>query len=320
MTSWSPEFFQTIMGPFVNNTGWFGSIYDFALPLYFMMATISLAFVMGYGMISRDAAGTAADLGRTLIGIGFGWVILNNADIIGNAIYNTFLQIAGSVGGVPAAALSPDGLMVWGAGMVGTMTEAVGFGTWLMHPAGAILILVIALLILIFFLIMAGILMVLIIEGFFAIVGGTIFIPFGAFHWTSAFLNMWLMWIMAVSVQLFFMYLVLSVGVNMEEGWAAQFAASQIFLTSNLWVAFIALAEALTFMFIALWLPLQARRIVYGSGPGIGFGSMIRGAVGAFGEAGAVASNISFGAAAASAGGAASASQSSAFQAMMAQP
>jgi P-type conjugative transfer protein TrbL len=321
MTSWSPEFFQTIKGPFVNNTGWFGSIYNYALPLYFMMATISLAFVMGYGMISRDLAGVAADLGRTLIGIGVGWVILINAPDIGNDIYNTFLLIAGSVGGVPTAALSPDGLMVWGAQMIDTMTSAVGFGTWLMHPAGAILILVIALLILSFFIIMAGTLMVLTIEGFFAIIGGTIFIPFGAFHWTSTFLNMWLMWIFAVSVQLFFMYLVLSIGVNMEEGWAAQLAASSTLITSNLWVAFIALAEALTFMFIVLWLPLQARRMVYGSGPGISFGAMIRGAA-ALGAVGGVAAeaatNIAAGGAAAGASTAASASKS-AFQNMMAQ-
>src|SRR5271166_6161860 len=134
MTSWSPEFFQTIMGPFLNNTGWFGAIYNYALPLYFMMATLSLAFVMGYGMISRDLAGAAADLGRTLIGIGIGWVILINAPDIGNDIYNTFLQIAGTVGGVPVTAFSPDGLMVWGAQIIGTMIEAVGFGTWLIHP------------------------------------------------------------------------------------------------------------------------------------------------------------------------------------------
>jgi type IV secretion system protein TrbL len=252
-----------------------------------------------------------------------GWAILNNAPDIGNDIYNTFLLIEGSVGGVPSAALSPDGLMLWGAAMIGTMFSAVGFATWFMHPLGAILILVIALLIFVFFLIMAGILMVLTIEGFFAIIGGTIFIPFGAFHWTSSFLSMWLMWIFAVSVQLFFMYLVLSIGVNMEAGWAAQLAASSTLITSNLWVAFIALAEALTFMFIALWLPLQARRMVYGSGPGIGFGAMIRGAASAFGAVGGIAvqaaTNIAAGGAAAGTSGAASASQS-AFQKMMAQP
>jgi type IV secretion system protein TrbL len=265
----------------------------------------------------------AADLGHSLIGIGVGWVILNNADIIGNAIYNTFIQIAGAVGGLPASALTPDGLMVYGAEIIGTMFSAVGFGTWLLHPLGAVLLLIIALIIFVFFLIMAGLLMVLIIEAFFAIIGGTIFIPFGAFHWTSSFLNMWLMWIMAVSVQLFFFYLVLSIGLAMETGWAAQLAASSTLITSNLWVAFIALAEALTFMVIALWLPLQARRMVYGSGPGIGFGSMVRGAAAALGAAGGVTgaavSNIAA-RSGASGGGSASASSSAAFQNMMAQP
>jgi type IV secretion system protein TrbL len=328
MTSWSPEFFQTIMGPFVNNPGWFGAIYNYALPLYFMMAAVSLGFVVGYGVVTHDMAGMAADLGHTVIGIGVGWVILNNADIIGNAIYNTFVQIAGAVGGLPASALTPDGLMVYGAEMIGTMFSAVGFGTWLLHPLGAVIILLIALLIFLFFLVMAGLLMVLIIEAFFAIIGGTIFIPFGAFHWTSSFLNMWLMWIMAVSVQLFFFYLVLSIGLTMEIGWAAQLAARSTLITSNLWVAFIALAQALTFMFIATWLPLQARRMVYGSGPSVGFGSMIRGAAAALGAAGGVAgeaaSNIAAGGVASSAGSAAassaSASSSSAFQNMMAQP
>jgi P-type conjugative transfer protein TrbL len=320
------------MAPFVANADWFGLIYAYALPLYFMMATISLAYVTGYGVVTHDTAGMAADLGHSLIGIGVGWGILNSASIIGNDIYNTFLQIAVSVGGLPASTLTPDGLMVYGAEMIGTMLAATSLRTWLLHPLGTVLVLVIALIIFVFFLIMAGLLMILLIEAFFAVIGGTIFIPFGAFHWTSSFLNMWLMWIMAVSVQIFFMFLVLSIGINMEQGWVAQLNASSTALTSNLWVAFIALAQALVFMFLATWLPLQARRMVYGSGPSVGFGSMIRGAAAALGAAGGVAgeaaANIAAGGAGAASGGGsssggssgASTASSSNFQTMMLQP
>jgi len=121
------------MGPFVAATGWAGSIFNFALPLYFMIATGSLAYAVIGNLIARDAAGLASDLGRTIIGIGVGYEVLINAVIIGNALFNTFTTIAIAASGFPAAAVSPDGLMTTGAVMVATLMSAVGWGTWLIH-------------------------------------------------------------------------------------------------------------------------------------------------------------------------------------------
>src|SRR5271156_466176 len=116
MPGWSPEFFQTIAAAFVNSSlGWTGTIFDLATPVFWMMATITLGWVLVAGFINRDAAGMASELGMSLVAIGTGWVIFQNASRIGFALYNTFLLFGGQASGTPADALSPDGVMVYGA-------------------------------------------------------------------------------------------------------------------------------------------------------------------------------------------------------------
>jgi P-type conjugative transfer protein TrbL len=277
MATWSPEFFQTIISPFLNaSLGWIGSIFDLASPIFWMMATVTLGWVLISGLINRDVAGMASELGMSLIAIGTAWVIFQNAARIGFAFYNTFVLLGGQVSGIPADELSPDGVMVYGAEIFTAMESAVGFGTWFLHPLGSFLITIIAIVIFLFFIAMALYLSFLVIEAYLAITGGTMLIPFGMFHWTHHFLSAWLGWIIGVSLQIFFTFLMLGIAMSMEIGWAGQLQASSFALTSNLWVATIALAQTIVFFTLVFFIPRQARKLIIAStGPGFGSFSAI---------------------------------------------
>jgi type IV secretion system protein TrbL len=321
MSSWSPEFFQQIMGPFVNNPGWAGAIYTYAIAFYFMCATLTLAWIAASGVLARDLHGMIAALGHALVAIGVGWVVLNNANVIGNDIYNTFVQIAGTVGGLPASAISPDGLMVFGVSIANTMFSSVGLGTWLIHVETAILISIIAILVFLLYLAMAAKLAWLIIQAYFAIVIGPLLLGFGAFGWLASLASTWLMWLLGVSIEIFIMFLVLSIGLNMEEGWAAQMAASGLFVMPDIWVALIALGQAIVLACLAIGLPGAVRRLVTGtSGAASSLGSLVGGAITAARVAAGADASKGSDAAASAGGGTGSASSQAAFQTMMMKP
>lgn len=319
MGTWNPEFFQTIMGPFVANSQWFGNIFTFAGPIYWMMATIALGWVLLSGFINRDAAGCAADLGFTIMGLGAGWVLFQNAAPWAFDLYNTLSVLGTEVGGLPLSALAPDGLMVIGYQIASTIWNAVGFMTWLHEPISSVIILLMAVVIFVLYLLMAINLMLLIIESFFAIVGGTIFIPFGAFHWTRNLLLTWFSWILGTGIQLFFTYLVLSVGLTLETEFLGDLLASTFSITTNLTVAATALAQAGVFWTLLVFIPRQARKRVDASvSPSLGSGSVM-GVLGAAISTGAAVGSAASSAASAAANVGSTHSQQ-VFSRMMSQP
>jgi P-type conjugative transfer protein TrbL len=319
MGTWSPEFFQSVLTPFVSNFGWVSTIFNLAGPIYWMLATIALGWVLLEGFVNRDAAGCASNFAITIIGIGTAWVLFTNASVVGFAIYNTLVQLATGVSGVPQSAASPDGLMVFGYQIAQVLWTAVGFGTWFIHPVSAIIILLIGLGIFLLYLWMAIQLMYLIIEGFFAIVGGSMFIPFGAFVWTRNFLVTWLSWILGVSFQLFFTYLILGVGLQLAAEYLADITSSSTGITSDIVIAATALAQALVFWSLLVVIPKIARQKIDG-GMGIapGSGGMM-GVLGAVISGGAMAAGA-VGAAASAASKVGSTHQSEVFSRMMMQP
>jgi type IV secretion system protein TrbL len=201
------------------------------------------------------------------------------------------------------------------------MFSSVGLGTWLIHVETAILISIIAILVFLLYLAMAAKLAWLIIQAYFAIVIGPLLLGFGAFGWLASLASTWLMWLLGVSIEIFIMFLVLSIGLNMEEGWAAQMAASGLFVMPDIWVALIALGQAIVLACLAIGLPGAVRRLVTGtSGAASSLGSLVGGAITAARVAAGADASKGSDAAASAGGGTGSASSQAAFQTMMMKP
>lgn len=296
MPTWSPTFFAQLMAPFIGaSTGWAAILMPFALAFYGMGSTLTLAWIIGAGVMSRDLHGMMSDLGVALVTIGVGLVVLVNAVTIGGAFYTSIIQIAGVTGALPAAAISPDGLMALGLTLSTTIFDAVGFGTWLMHAPTATILSLIGIAIFLFYIFMAVKLAWLIIQAFIAVTTAPLIIGFSGLRWLGSLMTAWLAWIVGISLELFFMYLILSIGLNLVALWVAELAAESGTIVLSINTSLIALGQTIVLFFLADLMPAVIRGALFGhSGAGfLGFAGAARAAV-----AGAVA-----GGAAAAAGG-----------------
>jgi hypothetical protein len=132
-------------------------------------------------------------------------------------------------------------------------------------------------------------LLLLLCEAFFAVIGGSIFLPFGAFRFTHQLVGAWINWILGVGVQTFAMFLVLSIALPIINGWVAALGApvgapasfiSPIPMTANFLNPLLVLAQAIIFWALAVKMPLIARSKVDGViSPFVGFSGVVRSAL-----------------------------------------
>jgi TrbL/VirB6 plasmid conjugal transfer protein len=186
--------------------------------------------------------------------------------------------------------LSPDGIMAYGYTMASTLWSSVSLGTFLLQPPTTIICLIVGCIIFVLFVWIAVTLLLLIIEVFFAVIGGSIFLPFGAFRFTHQLVGAWINWILAVSMQTFAMYLILSVAQPLIASWVAAMGGSvtgapgsfisPIPYTSNFLNPFLVLAQTFIFWALAVKLPLIMRHKVDGIiSPFVGMSGVVRSAL-----------------------------------------
>jgi hypothetical protein len=174
--------------------------------------------------------------------------------------------------------------------MASTLWSSVSLGTFLLQPPTTIICLIVGCVIFVLFVWIAITVLLLIIEAFFAIVGGSIFLPFGAFRFTHHLVGAWLNWILAVSIQTFATYLILSVAQPLIAAWVSAMGVSitgvpgsfvsAIPYTSNFLNPFLVLAQTFIFWTLAVKMPLIMRHKVDGIiSPFVGVSGVVRSAL-----------------------------------------
>lgn len=284
-----PNFFTNVLNPFaLTAPHWFAPILALGTPIFWMLATLELCTVFAVMVINRDIPSMCDDLMLSLIGIAVGYVIFQNAAEWGLDLVQTIGPMGGQVGGLPPGAMNPDGVMKYGYAMASALWAAVGYGSFFVMPGTTILCLLVGVAIFALFVWIAVTLLLLLCEAFFAVIGGSIFLPFGAFRFTHQLLGAWINWIMGVGVQTFTMYLVLSIALPIINGWVAALRitagpgsfTSAIPMTANFLNPMLVLAQAMIFWALAVKMPLIARGKVDGViSPFVGVGGVVRSAM-----------------------------------------
>lgn len=286
----SSSFFSQVIAPFIAHAGtWAAPILALGTPIFWMLATLELCIVFALMVVNHDIVGMVDDLMRSVIGIGIGYTIFQNAADWGSALARTIAGIGAQVAGF-GSTLSPDGVMAYGFTMASTLWSSVSLGTFLLQPPTTIICLIVGCVIFVLFVWIAITLLLLIIEVFFAVIGGSIFLPFGAFRFTHQLVGAWVNWILAVSMQTFAMYLILSIAQPLIAGWVAAMDGSitgtpgsfisPIPYTSNFLNPFLVLAQTFIFWALAVKLPLIMRHKVDGIiSPFVGVSGLVRSAL-----------------------------------------
>lgn len=271
-------------------TGWMGPMLAYANRLFALLLTIELA-VTGtkYVLEKDDTRSLIAALANKILGVGFFYALLQFAPTWIPALMNSFRDAGATVGG--ATALSPSAVFARGLNFVIIIFKSISdMDIW--DAVGLVLAaLPAAVFIIIAFVVVAGQLLVTLIESYFVISATVIFLGFGGSRWTQDFVQKYLGYAISVGVKLMTIYLLIGASNTLFTGWAGLLSSSTAGLQFiiNAWVV---MGGAAFFAFLAWMIPSLASSMLSGApsltgGAAAGvIGGMVAGGIGAAATAG----------------------------------
>lgn len=211
---------------------WAPVIKKYAITLFWILAGIEMSWtgitmaINGSGMQEFTA-----ELVKRVMIIGFFFALLSNSSEWAKAIIDSLRKIAGDAtiasGGL--SGISPSAIFDMGLQLAGQMTRSVSFG----RPADSIGLIIAALIIMISFALISGILLLALVEMYIVINAGIVLLGFGALRWTREFSQKYLIYAVSVGIKLFVMQLLIGLGETLIQGWVADFNAgnnTQVFV------------------------------------------------------------------------------------------
>jgi type IV secretion system protein TrbL len=241
--------------------GWYSAIFPFAQKLFFILAVIELTWSGLLWALNRDDPGSLlVGLLRKFIALGLFYAVLLNAHSWIPAVIKSFMGIGAAAGGMTA--LDPSALLDQGIEVSGALLDNISVLGIVSSPVGSLLAALCALIVVVAFAVIAGQLLITLIESYIVIGGGVLMLGFSGSRWTSGFAEKFLGYAVAVGVKLFVLYLIIGVGAAIAPSWSPLIATATL---SNPAPFFEVIAAALIFAFLAWSIPSTASSLIAGS-------------------------------------------------------
>jgi type IV secretion system protein TrbL len=284
-----------------------GPMLAYANRLFGLLLAIELAVTGAKWVLEKDDTRSfIAAMVSKILGVGFFYALLQFAPTWIPALMNSFRDAGATVGG--AGILSPSAVFAQGLNFVIIIFKSISdMDLW--DAVGVILAaLPAAVFIIMAFVVVAGQLLVTLVESYIVISAAVIFLGFGGSRWTQDFVQKYLGYAIAVGVKLMIIYLLIGASSTLFNGWAALLssATSGLQFIINSWVV---MGGAAFFAFLAWMIPSMASSMLSGSpsltgGAAAGvIGGMVAGGVAAAATAGKGLGNLASAAGAAFKGG-----------------
>jgi len=275
------------------SSAWEGSLFTIAKRLFLKLALIEILWFGIWWTIERDdPRNFIVALLRKIMALLFFWAILINFDTWIPAIISGFSQAgmdAGSTGPLTPSSVLDRGLEVatkitTTANSIGLLDGVSGIGKYLLAGLAALGILLA-------FGVIAGQMLVTLVESYIVVNAGVLFLGFAGSRWTTTFAEKFLSYAVSVGVKLFVTYLIIGAGQHVSDSWAAKITTDMV-VSDYLTI----LVGAVVYMFLAWQIPSLASSMLTGAvsmtlGSAMATaGTMAAGVAGAAGAAAAAAS------------------------------
>jgi P-type conjugative transfer protein TrbL len=262
-----PNLLQNALTPIADAVSqWQNAIFALGYPIFWMLAFIELGVVFAFIIINRDLPGMIDDLVRSVVGIGVAYILFENAtDWMRNGVIATIAEWGGQVSGMSVASLSPDGVLAEGWTLARMLLSAMAHGHWLTMPVSDLVVLLAAAGITLVFGWAAIMLLELQIESYVAAIGGSIFLPIGAFRFSSHVMAHYFGWVLSVAVRFYFTFSLLGIALALVKAWSLELAGDMTLITANLTIPFQILLESLLFLMMLIHVPTFAGRMLVGA-------------------------------------------------------
>jgi len=219
--------FDAIAGQFYTaGLNYSAAIQPYALKLFvaLLLVDILVTWIQFTAEGQLDASHFLGRLVKHILSGGFVYLMIVNAFPWMNAVLRSFSTIGAAVTGLPA--LSPQTVLRIGGQIANTIFDAPANASLMTDIELAIVQSVSAFIVLLSFVITAAMLLLTLIESYLVVGGGVLLLGFGANRFTAPAAEGYFGYVLRVGVRLLFFYLVLAIGVQMTNQWAAALAAA----------------------------------------------------------------------------------------------
>jgi type IV secretion system protein TrbL len=242
--------------------GWIATALGYARDLFLALVAIELAWTGITYLLQRDnLSDFVAQLVLKLMGIFFFFALLQNAPTWIPAIVDSFSQAGATIGG-QGTVLDPSATFGLGLDLAKQMLATLDNPSLITAVFPALLAVFCSIGVVVAFAVVAGQLMVTLIESYIVISAGLFFLGFSGSRWTLPFSERYVGYAVSVGIKLFMLYLIVGLGATLAQTWQTLFtpgavAAPQVYIG----VA----GSALVFMLLGWQIPALAGSLMNGS-------------------------------------------------------
>jgi type IV secretion system protein TrbL len=245
-----------------TSAGWISTALDYARHLFFLLVAIELAWTAVTYVLQRDSLSDfVASVVLKLMGVFFFLALLQNAPVWIPYVVDSFSQAGANIGG-QGVVLDPsstfgEGLQL-AKNMLGTLSNPVFFTA----IVAVLLAVFCSIGVVVAYAVVAGQLMVTLIESYIVVSAGLFFLGFSGSRWTLPFSEKYVAYAVSVGIKLFMLYLIVGLGQTLAAQWTVLFTPGVI-ASPDLYIG--VAGSALVFMLLGWQIPSLAASLMNGS-------------------------------------------------------
>ena len=246
----------------LTSAGWISTALGYAQHLFFALVAIEIAWTGITYLLQRDSLSDfVAQLVLKLMGVFFFLALLQNAPTWMPYIINSFSQAGSTISG-GGVVLDPSSMFGEGLKLAKSMLGTLSSPSFFTAIVAVLISVLSAIGVVIAFAVVAGQLMVTLIESYIVISAGIFFLGFSGSRWTLPFSEKYVAYAVSVGIKLFMLYLIVGLGETLASKWATLFTPGTV-ATPDVYIG--VAGSALIFMLLGWHIPGLAASLMNGS-------------------------------------------------------
>lgn len=286
---------DTIVELYRNNAAkWESQLATYATALFWGLAIIEFTWSMiKMSMRANDVGDWVAEVVNHVMVVGFFWMLVLHSTTWSGAIVNSFRTAANnaSSAGGGQQGLTPSNIFDVGLQLANKIMDKASF--W--APGDSLGLMISALIILVCFALIAAMIIEALVESYFVINAGVLFMGFGGARWTRDYAVKLFVYAVSVGAKLFVMTLIVGLGATLLQTWLQQFDNQNTDV-------FIMIGASIVLLALTKKIPDVVQGLI--NGTSVGSGGAVTAAAAAIGGAAVGAAGAALGAGAAVGGAA----------------
>jgi len=245
----------------VTSAGWISTALGYAQHLFFALVAIELAWTAITYLLQRDSLPDfVSQLVLKLMGVFFFLALLQNAPKWVPDIIDSFSQAGATIAG--GVVLDPSTTFGQGLQLAKSMLGTINNPNFFTAMLAVLISVLCAIGVVVAFAVVAGQLMVTLIESYIVISAGIFFLGFSGSRWTLPFSEKYVAYAISVGIKLFMLYLIVGLGQTLASQWSALFTPGVI-AAPDIYIG--VAGSALIFMLLGWHIPSLAASLMNGS-------------------------------------------------------